>query len=103
MTHQSKSTGRVADPERPGAPGQHPSAFPLRARLGAAVRATWSVVRAGARGLRDYTHALMGDSAYAHYCAHAAATHPGAPVMTEREFWRERMAAQDRNPGARCC
>ncbi|WP_447949170.1 YbdD/YjiX family protein [Microbacterium aurum] len=56
-----------------------------------------------ARGIRWYMTSLMGDSAYATYVAHQARHHPGAPVPTEREFWRQRMDDQDHNPGARCC
>lgn len=55
------------------------------------------------RGIRWYVANLMGDSAYATYVAHQRRRHPDAPVPTEREFWRQRMADQDRNPGARCC
>ena len=50
-----------------------------------------------------YLSELMGDTAYAKYVAHLQAHHPGAPVPTEREYWRARYAAQDANPGARCC
>jgi uncharacterized short protein YbdD (DUF466 family) len=45
----------------------------------------------------------MGDSAYETYLAHHRRTHPGAEPLTERQFWRQRMDDQDRNPGARCC
>jgi uncharacterized short protein YbdD (DUF466 family) len=45
----------------------------------------------------------MGDNAYATYLAHQRRTHPGVEPMTERQFWRQRMDDQDRNPGARCC
>jgi uncharacterized short protein YbdD (DUF466 family) len=68
---------------------------PLRALLGA-------VVRVG-RGIRWYMTNLMGDSAYATYVAHQRRQHPGEEPMTERQFWRQRMDDQDRNPGARCC
>ncbi|QLD13265.1 YbdD/YjiX family protein [Microbacterium oleivorans] len=46
---------------------------------------------------------LMGDNAYATYLAHHRRTHPGIEPLTERQFWRQRMDDQDRNPGARCC
>jgi len=46
---------------------------------------------------------LMGDDAYAVYVAHQRRTHPGAEPLTERQFWRQKMDDQDRNPGARCC
>ncbi|MFS0866150.1 YbdD/YjiX family protein [Microbacterium sp. 179-B 1A2 NHS] len=60
------------------------------------------VLRAG-RGIRWYMTTLMGDSAYATYVAHQRRTHPGSEPLTEREFWRQKMDDQDRNPGARCC
>lgn len=59
-----------------------------------------SVTRA-AKSVRWYVTNLMGDNAYATYVAHQARTHPGAPVMTEREFWRKRYADQAAEP--RCC
>ncbi|GAA3917528.1 YbdD/YjiX family protein [Microbacterium invictum] len=68
---------------------------PLRALVAAAGRA--------GRGIRWYMTNLMGDSAYATYVAHQRRTHPGVEVLTERQFWRQRMDDQDRNPGARCC
>jgi uncharacterized short protein YbdD (DUF466 family) len=45
----------------------------------------------------------MGDNAYARYLEHLAIQHPGLPVPSEREYWRDRYAAMDANPGARCC
>ena len=58
--------------------------------------------RAGG-GIRWYLTNLMGDRAYEVYLEHHAARHPGEAPLTERAFWRDRMDAQDRNPGARCC
>ncbi|HCG2976607.1 YbdD/YjiX family protein [Corynebacterium striatum] len=50
-----------------------------------------------------YFGELMGDHAYAKYCDHLRAHHPGAEIPTEREYWRARYAEQDADPGARCC
>lgn len=61
----------------------------------------WAV-RAG-RGIRWYVTTLMGDRAYDVYVTHLRAQHPAAVPLTERQFWRQRTAEQDRNPGARCC
>lgn len=55
------------------------------------------------RGIRWYMSNLMGDNAYATYVAHHNRHHPDEAPMTERQFWRDRMDSQDRNPGARCC
>ncbi len=68
---------------------------PLRTLLG-------YVVRAG-RGIRWYMTTLMGDSAYATYVAHQRREHPHEEPLNERQFWRQRMDDQDKNPGARCC
>ncbi len=62
-----------------------------------------SLVRRVGRGIRWYVETLMGDRAYETYLAHHRQQHPDEPALTERQFWRERMDDQDRNPGARCC
>lgn len=46
---------------------------------------------------------VMGDHDYERYLAHHRVRHPGEPILSEREYWRERYAAADANPGARCC
>jgi uncharacterized short protein YbdD (DUF466 family) len=46
---------------------------------------------------------LAGERAYEIYLEHQARAHPGEPVMTEREFWRARTDARDRNPKMTCC
>lgn len=56
------------------------------------LRAFWTFVRE-----------LAGERDYERYLAHRATHHPGAPVLGEREFWRERTDRQDRVPSARCC
>ncbi|MCS3428780.1 uncharacterized short protein YbdD (DUF466 family) [Mycolicibacterium mucogenicum 261Sha1.1M5] len=55
------------------------------------------------RAALSYLHELTGEGAYAAYVAHAGRAHPGAEVLSEREFWRERYADEDANPGSRCC
>ncbi|MCR2802037.1 YbdD/YjiX family protein [Microbacterium sp. zg-Y818] len=62
-----------------------------------------ALVRRVGRGIRWYVETLMGDRAYATYLAHHCQQHPDELALTERQFWRERMDDQDRNPGARCC
>ncbi len=54
-------------------------------------------------GIRWWFSSVMGDNAYARYCDHLARRHPGEPVPTEKQYWRDRYAAMDANPGARCC
>ncbi|MCV7209449.1 YbdD/YjiX family protein [Mycolicibacterium canariasense] len=53
--------------------------------------------------IRWYCSSLMGDNHYQRYLRHRRRTHPGEPVLTEREYWRQRHAAADANPAARCC
>jgi uncharacterized short protein YbdD (DUF466 family) len=48
------------------------------------------------RLLREFT----GDRAYEQYLEHRAATHPGEPVLPEKEFWRLRT---DSRPPSGCC
>jgi uncharacterized short protein YbdD (DUF466 family) len=45
----------------------------------------------------------MGDNHYRRYIEHRLRTHPGEPVMSEREYWRTRSDAIDANPNPRCC
>jgi uncharacterized short protein YbdD (DUF466 family) len=56
-----------------------------------------------ARAVQWYVHSLMGDNAYARYCAHHRAYHPEVPLPSEREFWKQRHAEAERNPRSRCC
>nr|WP_305800484.1 YbdD/YjiX family protein [Mycolicibacterium sp. GF69] len=51
----------------------------------------------------DFVGDLMGDTHYRRYVEHRLRTHPGEPVLSEREYWRMRHAAADANPSARCC
>lgn len=74
-----------------------------RARSPELCARAWAEVGRIGRGIRWYVTNLMGDSAYETYLAHHRRTHPGADPLTERQFWRQRMDDQDRNPGARCC
>ncbi len=62
-----------------------------------------SSLRRGWRALTWYVTGVLGESDYQRYVAHLRRVHPDAAVPTVREFWRDRYAAQDANPGARCC
>lgn len=55
------------------------------------------------RDARKVWRGITGADAYERYVAHLRRAHPGADVPSEREFWRQKYAAQDANPGARCC
>ena len=56
-----------------------------------------------ARQIGWYWSSLMGDNHYRRYVEHRARTHPGESVLTERQYWRMRHDATERNPNARCC
>ncbi len=63
-------------------------------------------VRAFARGARAvfrYLDSVVGGQDYQRYLAHMRRAHPDRPVLSERDYWRERYADAERNPGARCC
>ncbi|WP_227980069.1 YbdD/YjiX family protein [Nocardia spumae] len=59
----------------------------------------WRALRATA----GYLNAVLGGRDYARYVAHLRRVHPDRPIPTEREYWRARHAAAERNPGTRCC
>ncbi|MBU8830732.1 YbdD/YjiX family protein [Mycolicibacterium goodii] len=59
--------------------------------------------RQAARQVSWYFSTLMGDNHYRRYVEHRARTHPGEPVLSEREYWQMRHRGADANPGARCC
>jgi uncharacterized short protein YbdD (DUF466 family) len=65
-------------------------------------RITTRAARA-ARGLGRLVRGVMGEGAYDAYLAHERAAHPGAPLLSEREFWIARYRDQELNPGGRCC
>lgn len=56
-----------------------------------------------ARKIGWYWGTLMGDTHYGSYVEYRLRTHPGEPVLSERDYWRMRHAATEANPGARCC
>lgn len=64
----------------------------VRARVGAFLRE----VRRFARG-------IMGSDAYDKYLTHHRVTGRTHAPLSEREFWREKYAEEDRNPQGRCC
>lgn len=55
------------------------------------------------RAVAWYVNGVTGQSRYADYVAHERERHPDREPLTEREFWRRHYAAQDADPGARCC
>lgn len=68
-----------------------------------ALTRVWRATCSAVRSVGWYLGELMGDHDYAKYVAHLQSHHPDREVPTEKEYWRARWAAQDANPGARCC
>ncbi len=59
-----------------------------------------SIVRA-LKAVRWYVGSVMGDNHYQRYVEHRRATHPGEPVLTEREYWKARHDGA--TVQVRCC
>jgi uncharacterized short protein YbdD (DUF466 family) len=55
------------------------------------------------RGLYWYLREVSGETAYDRYVAEHRRTHPGAPVLSRREFERRRTDDRDARPDSRCC
>lgn len=55
------------------------------------------------RSLSWFLKGVLGEDAYEKYQAHQTALHPGGPLLSEREFWRDKTDRQDANPQGRCC
>ena len=55
------------------------------------------------RGLLQSARLAVGVPDYDNYVAHRRAHHPGEPVMSYEEFFRERQASRYRRGGSRCC
>ena len=64
-------------------------------------------VRRSAHDLARLWRGIVGEDAYERYREHVescrAAGDLDHPLMTEREFWRDRTDRQDANPQVRCC
>ena len=59
-----------------------------------------SRLRRIAHAISWYWGTVMGDTHDRRYLDYRRRTHPGEPVLSERDYWRERYRAE---PGARCC
>lgn len=46
---------------------------------------------------------ILGEDAYERYVDHHCRTDCQLPLLTEREFWRDRTDRQESNPQGRCC
>lgn len=102
MTRHPETRSRTAAAEAPRAPLPPSWWAPLWARLRSSLWARlaplWARLRSLPRALRWYARELSGESAYDNYLAHRRRTHPGAPVLSRREFDELRT-----RPTVRCC
>lgn len=73
-----------------------PSASPGRGALSGRLRLL-------ARKLGQAARLAVGVPDYEGYVAHRRAHHPGEPVMSYEEFFRERLASRYRRGSNRCC
>jgi uncharacterized short protein YbdD (DUF466 family) len=55
------------------------------------------------RGIRQVCRQLFGIPDYERYLAHAAAHHPGAPVLSRRDFCALAIERKYGKSGPRCC
>jgi uncharacterized short protein YbdD (DUF466 family) len=60
-------------------------------------------VRDALRGVRWYLREVAGETAYDRYVEHLRSEHPGALIMSRRDFERLRQDNRDAKPQARCC
>ncbi len=82
-----------------------------RASQGAAVlEGAATFIEAASRGLRERAGSLcsacrgvFGIPDYERYLAHAAVWHPGAPVLTRRDFFAQAIERKYGKSGPRCC
>jgi uncharacterized short protein YbdD (DUF466 family) len=56
-----------------------------------------------AHGVRQICRQLFGIPDYERYLAHAAAHHPGEPVLSRREFYAQAIERKYGKSGPRCC
>jgi uncharacterized short protein YbdD (DUF466 family) len=79
---------------------QHARLIQRQAR--AAVQRASALLRKQIGALRRVLLPLVSEDAYRRYLRHAAAVHPGSPLMSRRDFYRE--AEQRKWSGvSRCC
>ena len=55
------------------------------------------------RGIRQICRQMFGIPDYERYLAHAAARHPGAPVLSRRDFCAQAIERKYGKSGPRCC
>jgi uncharacterized short protein YbdD (DUF466 family) len=54
-------------------------------------------------GVRWYLREVSGESGYDRYVEHMRRDHPDQPVMSRRDFERQRQKLRESRQRARCC
>jgi uncharacterized short protein YbdD (DUF466 family) len=67
------------------------------------ISATKDAASGSARGIRQICRQLFGIPDYERYLAHAAARHPGAAVLSRRDFCAQAIERKYGKSGPRCC
>ena len=67
------------------------------------VSATKEAVSGRAHGIRQICRQLFGIPDYERYLAHAAEHHPGAAVLSRRDFCAQAIKRKYGKSGPRCC
>jgi uncharacterized short protein YbdD (DUF466 family) len=67
------------------------------------VSATTEAVSGRARAIRQICRQLFGIPDYERYLAHAAERHPGAPLLSRRDFCAQAIERKYGKSGPRCC
>ncbi len=79
------------------------AAVRVAAGMSGEVSAPNQIVSGRARGIRQICRQLFGIPDYERYLAHAEARHPGAPVLSRRDFCAQAIERKYGKSGPRCC
>ena len=67
------------------------------------IASAWRTVRRGLDAFVWYVKSVLGENDYQRYAEHLARHHPGTPVPTVKQYWRDRYDEESRHPQDRCC
>ena len=68
------------------------------------IRRAWSALRRGLSAVSWYVKEVVGENRFQHYQEAYERRHGTLEgSMCEKEFWRDVVDEQDRNPKTRCC
>ena len=79
------------------------AAVRVAAGISGDVSAQREVESGKARGIGQICRQLFGIPDYERYLAHAQAHHPGAPVLSRRDFFAQAIERKYGKSGPRCC